>query len=301
MAERLKLAVGATEIEISPLPGWNIPKATGREMVGVKNGYMDFHKYGSQEAYEIPINDISDTDADQIHTWWENMTTITFTPDLQGAPGTTVEMKIDGFERPLQMWNGNYDDKYAGVIYLYGISSTSFSSISESVSASQSCSTSVSTSCYSSWSAGGIVNTWEYDVLSSLSWSWSYSGIASTSVSLSEGSKSSWSSSWSCSTSSSWSCSIYYDSSSSSGYGWVRMKSSSCEFKSGSSCGYVSSLGSSMSSGWTSLVSLGSSLGSRSVFSYSTSSTLIQSSVSGSMYSTCGELSSVSCSQSGVG
>ena len=140
MGEIYLLDDGTSSIGISPIRGQNEPESRGREVIRTKDGKEDAHEWGGRDVYETPFNAVSKTEADLLITWWENMTTLTFTPDLQGAPGTTLEVKIAEEVRPMQMWGGDWDTLFAGMLTLYGISSVSFSSSSESVSASTSCS-----------------------------------------------------------------------------------------------------------------------------------------------------------------
>jgi hypothetical protein len=118
-----------------------------------KDGKEDVHEWGGKKVYETPFNAVSKTEADLLVTWWENMTTITFTPDLQGAPGTTLEVKIAEEVRPMQMWGGDWDTLFAGMLTLYQISSVSFSSSSQSISASKSCSSFIASSSCSTGSS----------------------------------------------------------------------------------------------------------------------------------------------------
>jgi hypothetical protein len=148
MGEIYKITDGTSSIDISPIRGQNEPESRGREVLRGKDGKEDVYEWGGTEVYEMPFNNVSKTEADLLIDWWVNMTTLTFTPDLQGAPGTTREVKIAEMTRPMQMWGGDWDTLFAGMLTLYQISSVSFSSSSQSVSPSKSCSSlSQSQSC----------------------------------------------------------------------------------------------------------------------------------------------------------
>lgn len=204
MGEIYKITDGTSSIDISPIRGQNEPESRGREILRGKDGKEDAHEWGGKDVYETPFNNVSKADADLLIDWWINMTTLTLTPDLQNDPGTTLEVKIAEVTRPMQMWGGDWDTLFAGMLTLYQISSVSFSSSSLSVSGSTSCSSrSRSESC----STG-----------SSLSCSVFLASVAhetscSTESSISESDSCSGSYSTSCSTSVSRSCSVSVSSS----------------------------------------------------------------------------------------
>lgn len=134
-----KLSDGTSSVDLSPTRGLNIPETRIRELIETKAGKPDAYEWGSAEKYEIPLINITKANADQLLDWWENMDALTFTPD-QGSPGDTIQMIIDGIERPLNMWHKEFDSKYAGMAVLCEVSSQSFSSSHVSVSKSKSCS-----------------------------------------------------------------------------------------------------------------------------------------------------------------
>lgn len=207
MGTTYRITDGTSSLDISPIRGQNDPENRGRDLMVNKAGVTDAHDWGGKNVYEVPFNNLSKTKAEQLLTWWDSLTVLTFTPDLQGAPGTTKSVLIDEVPRPVQMWGGNWDNLFAGQITLYEVSSQSFSSSSQSVSGSRSCSPSHSESV----SAGSSTSCSTESLIStSLSWSSSRScsdsGSSSceTTVSVSGGSSSD---TRSCSTSLSTSCS----------------------------------------------------------------------------------------------
>lgn len=134
-----KLSDGTSSVDLSPTRGLNIPETHIRQLIETKAGKPDAYEWGSAEKYEIPLINITKANADQLLDWWENMEVLTFTPD-QASPGDTIQMIIDGIERPLNMWHKEFDNKYAGMAVLCEVSSQSFSSSHVSVSKSKSCS-----------------------------------------------------------------------------------------------------------------------------------------------------------------
>lgn len=134
-----KLEDGTSSVDLSPVRGLNIPETRVRELIETKAGKPDAYEWGNAEKYEIPLINITKANADQLLDWWENMDVLTFTPD-QASPSATIQMIIDGIERPLNMWHHEFKSKYAGMAVLCEVSSESFSSSHVSVSKSESCS-----------------------------------------------------------------------------------------------------------------------------------------------------------------
>lgn len=148
MGEIYRLTDGTSSMDISPIRGQNEPESRGRQILKGKDGKEDVHEYGGKNVWEVPLNDVSEAKADLLVTWWTEMTTMILTPDLPSASNTQFEVKIAEIKRPMQMWGGDWDTLFAGMLTLYEISSISFSSSSESVSGSTSCSSiSPSESC----------------------------------------------------------------------------------------------------------------------------------------------------------
>ena len=176
-----KLSDGTSSVDFSPVRGLNIPETRIRQLIETKEGKPDSYEWGDAEKYEIPLINIKKTQADILLDWWENMDVLTFTPD-QGAPATTIQMIIDGIERPINMWHHEFKSKYAGMAVLCEVSSQSFSSSHVSVSKSQSCSSkSDSESC----STGSSVSASDYFLGLSVSES---QGVDAVSVNISSAS-----------------------------------------------------------------------------------------------------------------
>lgn len=150
MGETHRLDDGTSQIDISPVRGYNEPDNRIRETLRVEGGLTTTHEYGSKRMYELPLNNITEAEADVLIDWWQSMTTLTLTVDLAGGSEYSLEIKITDLERPVQMWGGDWDTLFAGQLTLHEHSSISFSSSSQSVSGSKSCSESYS----ESWSSG---------------------------------------------------------------------------------------------------------------------------------------------------
>ncbi len=177
MGTTSKITDGTSSVDISPIRGQNEPENRGREVMINKAGVTDAFDWGGKNVYEVPFNALSKEKADQLITWWDNLTVLTYTPDLQGDAGTTKSVIIDEVPRPVQMWGGDWDTLFAGLLTLYEVSSQSFSSSSQSVSGSRSCSASYSLSA----SVGSSLSC-SVESLFSTSLSWSSSRSCSASV-----------------------------------------------------------------------------------------------------------------------
>ena len=177
MGTTSKITDGTSSVDISPIRGHNDPENRGREVMINKAGVTDAYDWGGKNVYEVPFNALSKEKADQLITWLDNLTVLTFTPDLQGDAGTTKSVIIDEVPRPVQMWGGKWDTLFAGLLTLYEVSSQSFSSSSQSVSGSRSCSAS-----YSLSESVGSSQSCSIIPLVSTSLSWSSSRSCSMSV-----------------------------------------------------------------------------------------------------------------------
>lgn len=135
-----KLEDGTSSVMIDPTRGLDIPENRIRQHIRTKQGTPDTYEFGNAEKYDIPLINLPKAKQDQLMTWWLEMQELTFTPN-QASVSATIQMMIDGIERPLNMWHHRFKSKYAGTIRLCEVSSQSISSSQVSVSRSRSCST----------------------------------------------------------------------------------------------------------------------------------------------------------------
>lgn len=139
MTDIYKLEDGTSSVDLSPIQGLNVVENRIREHTQNKQGQGGDYEWGNAEKYQIPLVNLTQEKADQLLTWWEDMEVLTFTPD-QASSGETIQMIIDGVERPLNQWHHKFKSKYAGNLVLHEVSSQSFSSSYISLSQSKSCS-----------------------------------------------------------------------------------------------------------------------------------------------------------------
>jgi len=120
----MKLADNGNSVTFSPLGGYHDPEDRGRSVHITPSRVVYMYEWGSKEKHEIPLNNMAKADADQIVAWWQAMTTLTFTPDLD-APGTTKSVKIINETKPLQMWFESgatgWKNLYKGVLTLHEV------------------------------------------------------------------------------------------------------------------------------------------------------------------------------------
>ena len=105
MAGTLRLTDGVNTIDFSPILGYVSPYAR-QEAVNVSlSGKRYVYKWAQKEQHEVPIINVSAADKAQFYTWWNAKTELTFTPDLDAAPGTTLTAKLMNPTFPLQLFN----------------------------------------------------------------------------------------------------------------------------------------------------------------------------------------------------
>lgn len=118
MAGAMRLTDGGTTIDFSPILGYVAPYAR-REAVNVTlSGKRFTHTWNQKERHDIPIVNVSAANKATYYIWWNAKTELTYTPDLDGAPGTTITVKMLSSDFPLQLFNLASFDTYAGTLVL---------------------------------------------------------------------------------------------------------------------------------------------------------------------------------------
>lgn len=131
MAEVMQFTDGSTTIQLSPLvdPNYERPDSRDRGYFQPDAGYRQYWDTGGGQKHSIGLNNVSKTNADQLNTWWQSLTILTFTPDLTGAPGTTIHVRVINEQKPIQMWfPTGWQTKYQGTLVVQEVSSSSSSS-----------------------------------------------------------------------------------------------------------------------------------------------------------------------------
>jgi len=125
----MELSDGTSSISFSPLvsPGIREPNTRARGFNQYDGGMRQYWDAGGLERDEHSLNNISKADADKMNAWWRALTILTFTPDLDGAPGTTNYARLNpAGSRPFQFTFGQtIDTKFQATVTILEVSSSS--------------------------------------------------------------------------------------------------------------------------------------------------------------------------------
>ena len=119
MAGTIRLGYGGTYVDLSPLitGGYERPKDKHRvvniALDGTRYAYEWYHK--NREV--IPINDLPETDYNNIYSWWDNDTEIDWYYDYDTAPGISITAQIVNATNPLRPMPPDWD-KYHGTLII---------------------------------------------------------------------------------------------------------------------------------------------------------------------------------------
>jgi len=116
MAGNVRFTDGGTTITLSPILGFILPYRRREAVNTTLSGKTFVNKWNQKERYDVPFINVSQSDRNQFFTWWDSKTELTFTPDQDGAPGTTITAKLMGDDFPFQLWNLKAFDTYAGTL-----------------------------------------------------------------------------------------------------------------------------------------------------------------------------------------
>ncbi len=105
MADRMRLTDGGDTFNFSPLIDRfrQADLLFEAENIATDGTYFNYQLGTPVKFYEIGITNVSQANADIINSWNEDRDSLTFTPDLTGAPGTTYTVKLTNMSRPLQV------------------------------------------------------------------------------------------------------------------------------------------------------------------------------------------------------
>lgn len=126
MAYTFLMVQASTPIYFNAVPdGYKQPDALKITELVALNGTVYRYKWGHTYRAEITLNNVSYADATFFNTWWEYQQRIHFTPDLINAAGVTFSARIVNTNRPFQMFNYGFRDKYAGTMIVQQVPSGS--------------------------------------------------------------------------------------------------------------------------------------------------------------------------------
>ena len=121
MAGVQKLTVGGDTVVLSPRAGYAEPNAsliTNRTTLG---GVLYTYAWYSTDSCDLPLNNISATDAALFETWRVNGSDVIYIPDFDVAPGTNITVRVTNRSNPMRMMahqGFNTTGKYEGVLSL---------------------------------------------------------------------------------------------------------------------------------------------------------------------------------------
>lgn len=115
----MTLVNGGNTVTFSPMiDGYQDQEERRRVQHKAMDGTLFIYDFYDHHRWSITVNAIVKSDYDQLSTWWESTTLLTFTPDTN-TPGTTYQVKITNENNPLQMMFGTgWKNKYEGTLNL---------------------------------------------------------------------------------------------------------------------------------------------------------------------------------------
>ena len=122
MSDSMKITDGSSPISFSPAIGYTKPDdmkiLRNRSNNGTLYSYNIFYK----RRWEVPLTQLIKASSDQINTWWNSNTTLSFYPDMINTPSTYYSVKITNAERPLLAFTDfQFETLYEGAMTLQQI------------------------------------------------------------------------------------------------------------------------------------------------------------------------------------
>lgn len=114
MAGNIRWTDGGNTITLSPILGYDSPYRRRESVNTTLSGKTFVHTWSQKLLETVPLINVSAADRDQFFSWWDAKTELTYTPDFDGAPGTTFTAKLMGDEFALQLFILNNFAAYAG-------------------------------------------------------------------------------------------------------------------------------------------------------------------------------------------
>lgn len=109
---------GSVTVTFSPIRGYEKPDDHDRKQYKAMDGTLYIYEWSHWGKWSIPLNKIPKADYDQLLSWWQNRTQLTFTPDTD-VPGTTYTVKMTNESNSLRMMFGTgWRNKHEGTLTL---------------------------------------------------------------------------------------------------------------------------------------------------------------------------------------
>lgn len=129
MAGNMLLSDGTSSVSFSPLinPGIRRPDAWTRGVHQYDGGMRQYWSIESGRQEHFSLNNVSSTNAAILNGWWQDLTILVFTPNLDGAPEATIYARLSpAGGRPFQwMWGREVDTTYEATVTIVEVSSSS--------------------------------------------------------------------------------------------------------------------------------------------------------------------------------
>lgn len=106
-------------LEFDPAIGNIAPRILDVSHHRAASGKNLSYKWWKKQRWEVPLDRFSKADADQINTWWEALTTLTFYPDLINSPATSYTVLLKNTTAPVaEMQPATFATHYTGILIL---------------------------------------------------------------------------------------------------------------------------------------------------------------------------------------
>lgn len=129
MSGYMELGDDTSSISFAALiePGLRRPDNRTRGVNQYDSGIRQYWDVGGGRRDDYSLNNISHADAIKLNEWWQNLTILVWTPDLDTAPGTAVFARLNpAGSRPFQwMFGQAVDTKYEATVTILEVSSSS--------------------------------------------------------------------------------------------------------------------------------------------------------------------------------
>jgi len=114
-----QLTDGISPISFSPDQGYNKPDDVSLLINNANDGSLYVYKKYSKRRWEIPLKMLEKASADQINSWRESLTLLSFYPDMINAPTASFVVRIINDTRPLSsMTEWTWEQLYDGNLIL---------------------------------------------------------------------------------------------------------------------------------------------------------------------------------------
>ena len=119
MSKVMKLVKNTIAIEFDPAEGYVAPQILEVSHHRASSGKSYSYKWWKKGRWEVPMERISKSDAEQINSWWEDLSELSFYPDLINEPTVSYSVILKNDVAPLsEMQNPQFAIFYAGNLVL---------------------------------------------------------------------------------------------------------------------------------------------------------------------------------------